>query len=51
MIATLTMLVCFWSVEVMLAVYAVLLPWYMIPGTCDRHAAHSVTPAVRASER
>jgi len=50
MIATLTMLVCFWSVEVLLAVYAVLLPWYMIPGTCDRHAAHSVIPAVRASE-
>jgi uncharacterized membrane protein len=41
MIATLTMLVCFWSVEILLAVYAMLLPWYMIPGTFERHPAHS----------
>ena len=36
-VATLTMLVCFWSANILLAVYAVLLPFYMIPGKFDRH--------------
>jgi uncharacterized membrane protein len=49
-VATLTMLMCFWSVEILLAVYAVLLPWYMIPGKFDRHATHSVASVVHASE-
>lgn len=31
-VATVAMLVCFWSAEILLAVYAVLLPFYMIPG-------------------
>jgi uncharacterized membrane protein len=35
-VATLTMLICFWSVEITLAVYAVLLPFYMIPGRFER---------------
>ena len=48
-IATLAMLVCFWSVEILLAVYAVLLPFYMIPGKCDRHPAYSAAPAAHAS--
>lgn len=30
------MLICFWSVEITLAVYAVLLPFYMIPGKFER---------------
>lgn len=31
-IATITMLVCFWSVEILLIVYALLLPFYTLPG-------------------
>jgi hypothetical protein len=31
-IATLTMLICFWSIELSLGVYLALLPLYMIPG-------------------
>jgi hypothetical protein len=31
-VATLAMLVCFWSAEILLAVYASLLPFYVIPG-------------------
>ena len=49
-IATLTMLVCFWSVEILLAVYTLLLPWYMIPGTFDRPPTHRVRSAAHASE-
>jgi uncharacterized membrane protein len=49
-VATLTMLVCFWSVEVLLAVYAVLLPWYMIPEKFDRHPAHSPVSAAHVSD-
>jgi uncharacterized membrane protein len=30
--ATLVMLVCFWSTEILLAAYALLLPFYVIPG-------------------
>src|SRR5262245_7343016 len=48
-VATLTVLVCFWSVEILLAVYAVLLPWYMIPGTFERYPAHSAAPAAHVS--
>src|SRR5262249_27484083 len=49
-IATLTMLGCFWSVEILLAVYMLLLPWYMIPGTFDRSLTRRVMPAPHASE-
>ena len=49
-VATLTMLVCFWSVEVLLAVYAVLLPWYMIPGKFDRHPTHGAASAAHISD-
>lgn len=31
-VATLTMLICFWSVEISLAIYLLLLPFYLIPG-------------------
>ena len=31
-IATVTMLVCFWSVEILLIVYALLLPFYTLTG-------------------
>lgn len=31
-VATISMIVCFWSVEILLIMYAVLLPFYMIPG-------------------
>jgi uncharacterized membrane protein len=49
-VATLTMLVCFWSADILLAVYAVLLPFYMIPGKFDRHSAYSAAPAAHASD-
>jgi hypothetical protein len=29
---TLTMLICFWSVGISLAIYLILLPFYMLPG-------------------
>jgi uncharacterized membrane protein len=38
-VATLAMLVCFWSAEILLAVYALLLPFYVIPGESRRLAA------------
>ena len=34
---TLTVLVCFWSVEISLTIYLLLLPFYMLPGKFDRH--------------
>src|SRR5262249_1077353 len=49
-VATLTMLMCFWSTEILLAVYAVLLPWYMIPSQFDQQPGHSVTPASHVSD-
>jgi len=49
-VATLTMLVRFWSTEILLAVYAVLLPWYMIPSQFDQQPGHSVTPATHVSD-
>lgn len=30
-VATLAMMICFWSAEILLAVYAILLPFYVIP--------------------
>jgi len=30
-VAALAMMICFWSAEILLAVYAVLLPFYVIP--------------------
>lgn len=36
-IATLTMLICFWSVEISLGIYLLLLPLYMIPGRRTLH--------------
>lgn len=47
--ATITMLVCFWSAEILLAVYALLLTFYMIPGKIERHQAHSPEPVVQES--
>ena len=49
-VATLTMLVCFWSADILLAVYAVLLPFYMIPSQFDRHSVQSTAPAAHASD-
>jgi uncharacterized membrane protein len=40
-VATLTMLVCFWSVEITLAVFVILLPFYMIPGKFERRASRT----------
>jgi len=34
---TLTMLFCFWSVEISLTIYLLLLPLYMLPGKFDPH--------------
>jgi uncharacterized membrane protein len=45
LVATLGMLVCFWSAEILLAMYAVLLPWYMIPGKAERRPVRRATPA------
>jgi uncharacterized membrane protein len=33
---TFTVLICFWSVKISLAIYLMLLPWYMLPGKFDR---------------
>ena len=37
-VATIAMLVCFWSVDILLVVYAALLPFYMIPVRITAHA-------------
>jgi uncharacterized membrane protein len=50
MIATLGMLVCFWSTEILLAMYAVLLPCYMIPGKAERRPVHHAIPATQSSD-
>jgi hypothetical protein len=49
-VATLGMLVCFWSAQVLLAMYAVLLPWYMIPGKAERHRVHHAIPTAQSSD-
>ena len=37
---TLTMLICFWSVGISLAIYLILLPFYMLPGDmCGKESA------------
>lgn len=46
-VATLTMLICFWSVEVTLAVYAFLLPFYMIPERFDRGPTRAAVPLLK----
>lgn len=38
-IATITMLVCFWSVEILLIVYALLLPFYTLTGRLSTKTA------------
>jgi uncharacterized membrane protein len=48
-VATVTMLVCFWSVEILLAVYALLLPFYMIPGRFGQRPIQSPKPAAQES--
>lgn len=35
-VLTFTVLVCYWSVELSLAVYVLLLPFYLIPGSVER---------------
>ena len=46
-IATLTMMICFWSIPISLAVYMALLPLYMIPGSGQVKAGHAAeTPKV-----
>lgn len=37
-VATVAMLVCFWSVDILLVVYAALLPFYMIPVRITSHS-------------
>lgn len=44
-VATLVMIVCFWSVEILLGAYALLLPIYVIPGKFERHHKQSNEPA------
>jgi uncharacterized membrane protein len=44
-IATFTMLVCFWSIEISLGIYLLLLPLYMIPGKFEGQAARLVEPS------
>ena len=48
--ATVGMLVCYWSAQVLLIMYAVLLPWYMIPNRGERRAAQRATSAAQPSE-
>ena len=40
-VAMLTMLICFWSIEISLAIYLLLLPLYMIPGKITHRREHS----------
>jgi uncharacterized membrane protein len=43
-IATITMLICFWSIEISLSIYMLLLPLYMIPGRLATSAATPLPP-------
>lgn len=43
-VAMITMLICFWSIEISLAVYLLLLPLYMIPGSQGRMAGATAQP-------
>jgi uncharacterized membrane protein len=49
-VATLAMLVCFWSAEILLIVYALLLPWYMIPGKFAQPPVSSPASTPQTSE-
>jgi hypothetical protein len=49
-IATLGMLVCFWSAQILLIMYAVLLPWYMIPSKAERRPVRHATPVAQSIE-
>lgn len=49
-IATLGMLVCYWSAQVLLIMYAVLLPWYMLPSKAERRPVRHATPSAQPSE-
>jgi uncharacterized membrane protein len=42
LVAMLTMMICFWSIEISLAVYLVLLPLYMISSTLHRHESTAI---------
>jgi uncharacterized membrane protein len=44
---TLTMLICFWSVGISLAIYLLLLPLYMLPGKFRRHQTQSLNTPVQ----
>jgi hypothetical protein len=48
-VATLTMLGCFWSFESTLAVYALLMLFYMIPGKSERHQPRNPEPTAQES--
>jgi uncharacterized membrane protein len=49
-IATLGMLVCYWSAQVLLIMYALLLPWYMIPSKAERRPVRHSAPAAQPNE-
>ncbi len=48
---TLTMLICFWSVQISLAIYLLVLPLYMLPGKFGRKESTARSPADLASQR
>ena len=39
LMTTLTMLICFWSIQVSLGIYLLLLPFYMVPGLPEFHVS------------
>jgi hypothetical protein len=45
MVTTLTAFICFWSVGISLAIYLLLLPLYMLPGTFPVTKRQELTPA------
>jgi uncharacterized membrane protein len=51
LVATFTMLVCFWSIELSLAIYLALLPLYMIPGTVKETGNVTSPPLVPAEPK
>src|SRR4051812_18484249 len=42
---TFTVFICFWSVEISLAIYLLLLPLYMLPGSLSSASRQRLTPA------
>ncbi|HZP85039.1 MAG TPA: TMEM175 family protein [Chthonomonadaceae bacterium] len=47
LVTTLTIFICYWSIEISLGIYLALLPLYMIPGKFERHPMRGSEPALQ----